>query len=173
MEISRIHTSNYQSLSHKHWVSILQVPPAISVRAQCRVKICINLHAFLYCVLNMWTSTFCCVYANLGFVIYLRCAFDWDTIWKCTGDSRVCQYWDSKPCMHVVLLCCGLSVHLSVCLLVCSFQQTRHLERPEDHGLRVPLYILHHAARSGQTGKTLFLLSPAVRICALAMFMFF
>lgn len=48
MEISRIHTSNYQSLSHKHWISILQVPPAVSARAQCRAKICINLHTFSF-----------------------------------------------------------------------------------------------------------------------------
>lgn len=54
--------------------------------------------------------------------MYLKCVFGWDKIWKCSGELDICHYWDSKSYMHVVC-CCGVFVHLSICLLVSVFNR--------------------------------------------------
>ena len=118
MEISRIPTSNYQSLSHKHWISILRVPSAVSARAQCRAKICINLHVFLYCVLNMWTSTFCCVYAN--WVLW----YIWDVHLTGTESGNALgtlEFVSTGILSPVCMLCCCVVICLSICLSACWF----------------------------------------------------
>lgn len=117
METSRNHTSNYQSLSHKHWISILQVPPAISVRAQCKVKVCINLHMFFFPVSSICGLQLVVVFMQIGFVIYLKCVFVTES-----GNALGTLEFVSIGILSPVCMLCGcVVIGPSICLSACWF----------------------------------------------------